>query len=119
MTPAAEPVAFGREIPAGAGPEKLCARILHLSEAMRQAARAQDWIAAAAYERARRDLLEAFFSSSHGLGAESLAAFIGRLLAGDREVMEWGRCGRRELLCRLETLHRGQRAHRAYRDSEG
>jgi hypothetical protein len=89
--------------------------ILELSEQMLALAENREWEVLAAVEPTRRQLLHRFFSAPPAAEeVGDIALLIQRVLAMDRQIVQWGEVYRRVLMEGLGELGRARRAFHAY-----
>lgn len=84
---------------------------LALTQSMRAAAQAGDWVRVIEDEYQRRPIMTDYLSTAE---PEQIAAFIDRVLCSDKIVMELGSKARDEAAGELRSINKGQRARAAY-----
>lgn len=92
-------------------PVELRDSTLALTQSMRTAAQAGDWVRVIEDEYRRRSMMADYLRTAT---PDQTAAFIDRVLCSDKIVMELGSKVRDEAAGELRSISRGQRAHVAY-----
>ncbi len=92
-------------------PEALRDSTLALTQSMRTAAQAGDWMRVIEDEHQRRAIMTDYLRTA---APDQTAAFIDRVLCSDKIVMELGSKARDETAAELRSINKGQRAQIAY-----
>lgn len=95
-------------------PQALRESALALTQSMRAAAQADDWVRVIEDEYQRRPLLADYLGCAT---PEQIAPFIDSVLQSDKIVMELGGKVRDEAAGELRSINKGQRARVAYAEN--
>jgi hypothetical protein len=99
--------------------DRLLDEILSLSRSICDFAKAGDWLAGAAQEQTRRDLIKRCFAADmHFADAVSAQSKIQEILRIDRQTLALGQDQREQFYASIVELRQGRAAMKAYRRTQ-